>query len=843
MLDKLPDAVKYVVTETILRESITDVRAAANAVDKPAILEWVKNNVARRHLMQYKIVPQVATYSTDEMDRVVRSLMDPNVAIDILNMVKGGYSKSVTEIGEDGLANTVGSGRVSTILTGNAKHADQRKAKKGLGPRDEPEPKATYSTMNERFVYGDDTIPDSGGRSMKSTMDVVRATDMGEAFWLKLGGDQEVRWNPREDHDVNDFVEGVKYLLGLELRQPLNPGDAGYFKHDFTFGARVAWKTRDETSDSESGTIIGEALMAAARRFSGEPGRAPGTPNPLKGTENEIAADNANPEQITGEFLYSHFVEELILGLRSAKTTGIGVEATEDQIREVIINGRPVEGFTASILTKATHTGTPAEWAALTAANPSAMRKATMEDLFNAVEAQNPMRTGSPETARAVMTVIEEKKIAQATLIPSRIREKNVAGIFTENQRQMAIAKSQVSDYTVPNGTAIVAKAEQMGEAGITKYVADMAIASNAMTMKIVSEPLRNLLHNSVADGIQAVVKTADERVRGNIQRGNLNARMREITQGDEVKLHNNIKGTLESKLPHNSVESWNARMMALQQAQATMLRSGIVPITTLGNSGLKGRRYRVDFIKDQHWAYINFTDTYKALIAESTDYNVYLREAIDTRGFPQTLLPELAVYAMTLQRAGVARQERSVLLHDHAKTALTNMAGKGRMGDSVNMFEGESFINGFVSKTVSLLSRDTVATSLNETHLMNGAVALRTAEANSRNILQPVFEKLLAVANDIPRHYGRNHGKDAEKLNDSIDDLRAELIAQGYSADSLEAVVSKAALQKRQVTDFTAMDINAARTMYRMNRVTMLAEDGKTPLTKKQVRQKQQKS
>jgi len=42
MLDKLPDAVKYVVTETILRESITDVRAAANAVDKPAILEWVK---------------------------------------------------------------------------------------------------------------------------------------------------------------------------------------------------------------------------------------------------------------------------------------------------------------------------------------------------------------------------------------------------------------------------------------------------------------------------------------------------------------------------------------------------------------------------------------------------------------------------------------------------------------------------------------------------------------------------------------------------------------------------------------------------------------------------------
>jgi len=265
---------------------------------------------------------------------------------------------------------------------------------------------------------------------MKSTMDVVRATDMGEAFWLKLGGDQEVRWNPREDHDVNDFVEGVKYLLGLELRQPLNPGDAGYFKHDFTFGARVAWKTRDETSDSESGTIIGEALMAAARRFSGEPGRAPGTPNPLKGTENEIAADNANPEQITGEFLYSHFVEELILGLRSAKTTGIGVEATEDQIREVIINGRPVEGFTASILTKATHTGTPAEWAALTAANPSAMRKATMEDLFNAVEAQNPMRTGSPETARAVMTVIEEKKIAQATLIPSRIREKNVSRDF-----------------------------------------------------------------------------------------------------------------------------------------------------------------------------------------------------------------------------------------------------------------------------------------------------------------------------------------------------------------------------------------------------------------------------
>jgi len=91
--------------------------------------------------------------------------MDPNVAIDILNMVKGGYSKSVTEIGEDGLANTVGSGRVSTILTGNAKHADQRKAKKGLGPRDEPEPKATYSTMNERFVYGDDTIPDSGGEA------------------------------------------------------------------------------------------------------------------------------------------------------------------------------------------------------------------------------------------------------------------------------------------------------------------------------------------------------------------------------------------------------------------------------------------------------------------------------------------------------------------------------------------------------------------------------------------------------------------------------------------------------------------------------------------------------
>jgi len=152
---------------------------------------------------------------------------------------------------------------------------------------------------------------------------------------------------------------------------------------------------------------------------------------------------------------------------------------------------------------------------------------------------------------------------------------------------------------------------------------------------------------------------------------------------------------------------------------------------------------------------------------------------------------------------------------------------------DAVNMFQGESFANGFVSKLVSRLADKKVGQKLMQTHLTNGAAALKVAETNSRKIVQPVFEKLLAVANDIPRHYGRNHGKDAEKLNDSIDDLRAELIAQGYSADSLEAVVSKAALQKRQVTDFTAMDINAARTMYRMNRVTMLAEDGKTPLTK----------
>ena len=552
-LERLPDELRGVVAEGILGTSITTVRGAMARVDKPAIVDWFRKIAEKKHV-RYRIAKIEKKFNEDDLAKIRKRFDDPKIHQEILKLVKGGQVINTARspireaLGEGpDIAETGAGGTFMTKWRGG----DTGEGFEIVGPQ----------KNRKKLLEG---VSPTSVRGIRETMDMVRAEDMGEGFWAGLGGDFMVKWNPREDPDLNAFIRGTALLLDLDPLQDRR--------------------------------MLEQALFDAAAKSDG-------------------AAQ---------DFLYSNFLVELTAGIRGAKTRGIDKPASREQTERIVLNGEEVEGFTREILDKTT-------------------KVKNSKELIDAVFKPNIYVPVTPEAVRGVMATLEEVSAATATTIPNQIRKKDVPGLFDRAKQEMIQATKTWNDYVVPNGEAIVARAAQLGDNGIVTNIARATETSANRIAKIKNVFARNLIQNSAGEAVKQSLKNMGDTGR------------RIFDQFSEVKAFEEIRRVLGTKFKANTPEYWKAQQIARAEYQALLRRSGVYQTTSING---KDNFFKLDLDKQHNWAYLDFMDTYRALVAGSGELDVLFREAMDLREiggrrFPQTLLPELGVYAMQLARTG----------------------------------------------------------------------------------------------------------------------------------------------------------------------------------------------
>lgn len=734
-IEKLPDEIRSGVIASLAARNISTVRSSFYSSDPRVILEHLVETSQIKN-MRYKLAERTLKFSGGEQQRIHGLLHQPKVVQRILELVEGG---EVINTGRSPVRETLGA----------AEEAATRRGGEAV--------KARSDFIGRWFGREGSTVGEGGARrakegqaTIRETMDIVRAEDMGEAFWVGLGGDSIVKWDPTQDPKVDDFVHGVLKLLKM-----------------------------DPVVDRP---VIQDALMNASARSEG-------------GAES---------------FQISHLLEEISTSVRNAATTGLERDLTRGETIDIIINGKPLAEGSRIIAKKV----------------GDAARAKNPEELIELFTSENPWIRVDRKTVQQAMAILEEAPYANASAIPAQIRSKNVLGIFTAKSQQMAAAVKAFNDLVIPNGELITQRASQLGTQGIDDHIASFVNTAQQNISRVQNDSARNLIVNAAAESNKQSIKKMGKK-------GN-----REYTQYTEVQGGTEIRKVIETKFPPKSPESWNAQMLARAQAQASLRAAGVFQTTILHG---KNNLYKVDLDAAHNWAYLDFMDTYRALI-EYKPMHAMLREALELKTiggktFPQTLIPEMGVYAMQLSKTKLGVPERALMLYDYAKSRLSDMKGYGAWADALDPVKGEGFADAFMAAMVARLTRENVTNKLFETHLNNGAAALRVAEENSRQIIEPVVNKLLAVGRAIPR----SHGAVADALNQSITDLRNELTKRGFGRTSAEAIISSHALQKLHVDQFDTFDINGARYKYRMDRAVHVGKTMADELSPEQVAKRQE--
>ncbi len=158
-LERLPDELRRVVAEGILRPAITTVRGSIQRVNKPAVLDWFRSMTQKKHV-QYRVVPTVTKFDEEATAAIAARFHNPKIHQKILELVKGGQ------------------------VINTAKSA----TREALGPGPELSEKGATSGFMKKW-FGEDTggakvvkKADSeyvGVRSIRETMDIVRAGGHG----------------------------------------------------------------------------------------------------------------------------------------------------------------------------------------------------------------------------------------------------------------------------------------------------------------------------------------------------------------------------------------------------------------------------------------------------------------------------------------------------------------------------------------------------------------------------------------------------------------------------------------------------------------------------------------
>jgi hypothetical protein len=739
-LEKVPDNIRSGLIVSHMSPAISNVRSAVYNADSMRLLDYVAERSQVSHV-RYKLSKRVLRYTGEEQGRIIGELANPLVVKRILGLVEGGQ---VVTTAQSTIREALGDG------AGAAAQGSKKPFKDFFSARQDFIERwfgGEGKTVGEE-IGGKLARREKGGNaSIRETMDLVRAEDMSDEFWLKLGGDSIVKWSPLEDPKVDDFVYGVSRLLGID----------------------------PETSRP----IIQEALMNAANRTGG--GMA--------------------------DFQTSHLLEELATGIRNA-TKNVEVDLSRAETVDIVVNGRPLDKGDSLVVSKV----------------KEAARVNNGQELIDLLERNNPWIRVDKKSFDEATAIIASVPYARATAVPQHIRSKNVQGIFDAKAQKMAASAEAFNNLVVPNGKAITERAAQLKTEGIDAYIASLVQRSAANLARIKNDFMRNEIINTSNDYIKSALKKMQDRGE------------RMYTQWEELNGYTRMRNAINKKISAKpgSIESWNAQMMGQANAQATLRAAGVFQTT-----GLYGKNFvhKINLDADHNWAYIDFMDTYRALARTGADVDAVLREGLELytiggKSFPTSLIPEMGVLAAKLSQAKLGPQEKTLMLYDYVKTRLGDTAEYKPWADALDPVNGEGFADSFVSYLVSRLAKDDVGAQLFETHLNNGAAALRVADTNARQIMKPIFDELMQVRQAIPRKFGDR----VDLIDKSTDTLRAALAKRGFGRTSAESLVSSHMLQKFLVDNFDTIDINGARHKNRMDRAVRIGKNSSEELTDKQV-------
>lgn len=275
-----------------------------------------------------------------------------------------------------------------------------------------------------------------------------------------------------------------------------------------------------------------------------------------------------------------------------------------------------------------------------------------------------------------------------------------------------------------------------------------------------------------------------------------------------------------------DSIESWNARLMAMRLARQIQHESGIFDGTKLTQYG---GRVKPKLGQDHDFAYIGFLDVIDSMTSAirsknlSQDLHLALSEdaprvifdllKIDGKSFPVDVAQEAAVLAMKMSTvSGMKEAERAVWLNDVIIHALKTKPGYEAWGQALDPAM-KSDASRAVAMLAGSLANEKVTANLMRRHQARAALAVASATEKTARITQPIMEKLSQVADNI----FANSGERAAALEASINDLRGALVQAGFAKNSLETIISMKALEKHQMRVFTPMEFSTSRHTIRL--------------------------
>jgi hypothetical protein len=412
--------------------------------------------------------------------------------------------------------------------------------------------------------------------------------------------------------------------------------------------------------------------------------------------------------------------------------------------------------------------------------------------------------------AEAIRTISQGHVIADYL----RARIPQIDKLIDNNDIRRSSQVEAINNFTLWNGDAIqeLAKATDF-----TRAITRNRQAIDAEIGRIRNPEFAARVNIAANGGFAASVKAVQ-------RKGN-----RIFDQASSKALFDAVEASVRSGglFKPGSVESWNARLMAMRLARQVQHESGIFDGTRLTQYG---GRVKPKINQDHDFAYISFLDVIDSMTSVvrpkknlSGDLNLALSDdaprvifdllKIDGKSFPTDVAQEAAVLAMKMSSVTkMSEAERAVWLNDVIIDALRKKSGYEGWAAAMDpklMTEGSRA----VAMLAGSLANPRVTNNLMRRHQSRAALAVSSASEKSARITEPIMAKLSEVADNI----FANSGEKAAALEASINELRSTLVKAGFAKNSLETIISTKALEKHQMRVFTPMEFATARHTIRL--------------------------
>lgn len=390
-----------------------------------------------------------------------------------------------------------------------------------------------------------------------------------------------------------------------------------------------------------------------------------------------------------------------------------------------------------------------------------------------------------------------------------RARTPQIDDFITAERARRIQQVEAINNTSLWDGDRLLAHSKTISpEATLGKSAADL----DAVWSRITSPDHRALLDNAAAAGYQKAIQHVAKAPSGVYRQESSIVAWRAISDSIETS----------GMFKPGSVESWNAKLLAMRKMRLQQQQSGVFDVTALSKWG--GRTKPTGGI-DADFAYIGAVDIVDAItsglgrhaaagIALPDDAARVLFDTlkIDGKTFPMNVAQELGVLSMKMLSTEMDDMARVAWLHDSAIFLLKKSNGYEGYAKAAQV--ADSPAARAVAMLATALSNKNVAENLMLRHVNRGGMAIAVAEKNSVAIAKPIMDALTAVADNV----FATSGERALALDKSIDALRKDLVNAGYAKGSLEHLISTKKLETHALDTFTPMQHNTARVQRRMN-------------------------